>query len=109
MISFKHLDAKNNEAIESLFHEEEAGDDYFTESNLLKDKERCYMKINRKYYKLDKDKYNTIFINVNSSNDFIDLEINDGLNTEKYRVSFERNIVQFFEGNSLNGYINIFK
>jgi hypothetical protein len=63
------------------------------------------MKINEKYYKMDKDKYNMIFLNINSSNDFIDIEINNGLNinSEKFKVSLEKNIGQFFEGNCLNG------
>jgi hypothetical protein len=63
------------------------------------------MKINKKYYKIDKDKFNMIFLNVNSINDLIDIEINDGinLNSEKFIISLEKNIGQFFEGNCLNG------
>ena len=67
--------------------------------------EKYYMKINKKYYKIDKDKFNMIFLNVNSINDLIDIEINDGinLNSEKFIISLEKNIGQFFEGNCLNG------
>lgn len=105
-ISFRHNEKKNCNNLSTLFYDENDGDDFFSESNCNRNEEKRYIKINKKYYKLDKEKYNLIYINVNTPNDFIDIEVHDELNSEKYKVLFDRNIVQFFEGNSLNGYIN---
>ncbi len=79
------------------------GVDYFLNSNLNKKKDNLYVKINEKYFKLKENNHTQITINLVSSNDIFNIEVNNGSCVNIYLLIMEKYLHEFFEGNTISG------